>query len=295
MKRILFLFSISFIIFLAGCEKENPLISPEESLSKNISNAFKKNIEAEISSEEISVNLPRGFIHEITGPTVITQPGIYKVVNNFSVTSGDGIVIQSNHVLLWIGNHTLTGPGNKIGRGIVLEGVQHVLVWGGNLETFGTGIALENTSKSAIKNVRVLGGDEFADPPNNIPPQIGTLLLNSSRNQILHNNFHLINLGIFVRGQGSYSNKISLNKVKGGMHGLLAICYNPAPDAGPEGPTNDKVFLNNLERFGVGIATSEGSAHNTFSFNRIKYFNEPWVDNNGTNRFLFNRTMQITP
>jgi hypothetical protein len=143
--------------------------------------------------------------------------------------------------------------------------------------------------------VRVLEGDEFADPPNNIPPQIGVLLLNSNKNHILHNGLQLLNLGIFVRGPESYSNKILLNKVKGGTNGLLAICYNPAPDAGPDGPTNDKVFLNNLERFGVGIATSEGSAHNTFTLNTIKYFNEPWTDANGTNIFRHNRVEQLTP
>ena len=293
MKRILFLVSFLLLIFFAGCEKDEPVISP--GTNEEVGAAFKEDLETEITSENGNVTLPKGFIHEISEPTIITQPGIYRVVNDFSVSSGDGIVIRSNHVLLWGGHHTITGPGNKEGRGIVIEGVQHVLVWGGKLETFGIGVALENTSKSAVKNVRITGGDEFADPPNNIPPQIGILLLNSNKNHILHNGLRLVNLGIFVRGPDSYNNKIFFNRVRGETNGLLAICYNPAPDAGPEGPTNDKVFFNKLESFGVGIATSEGSAHNTFKHNVIKYFNEPWTDANGTNIFKHNRIMQITP
>jgi hypothetical protein len=295
MKRIFFLLSISLLIFFTGCEKDEPVVSPQANLNDETIAAFKQNLEAEIQSENGNINLPEGSIKEISEPTIITVPGIYMVVNDFTVSSGDGIVINSNHVLLWAGHHTIIGPGNKEGRGIVLEGVEHVLVWGGKLETFGIGVALENTIKSAIKNVSVSGGDEFADPPNGIPPQIGILLLNSNKNHILHNSLQLINLGIFVRGPESYNNKIFLNKVKAETNGLLAICYNPAPDAGPEGPTNDKVFLNNLDSFGVGISTSEGSAENTFRLNIIRYFNDPWTDANGTNIFRHNRVEQISP
>ena len=64
---------------------------------------------------------------------------------------------------------------------------------------------------------------------------------------------------------------------------------------GPAGPTNDDVRNNLLDRFGIGIQTSEGSASNRFSSNTIRYFNLAWQDLNGTNEFLHNETMQISP
>jgi hypothetical protein len=233
---------------------------------------------------------------EIDGPTVITEPGVYIVVQDFSVPNpGDGIVIRADHVLLIVGDHVLTGPGNMEGRGIVLDGVQHVLVTGGGtLQTWGIGVALIGTSRSSVRGIRVEGGDAMAMPPT-IPPQVGILLVNSAENSIRRNDCRLVNLGVFVRGGGSYRNRIQHNSAVGGDHGLLGICYNPTMGEGPAGPTNDDVRHNLLDRFGTGIQTSEGSANNRFSSNTIRYFNLAWQDLNGTNDFLHNDTMQISP
>ncbi|MBK8232522.1 MAG: hypothetical protein IPK72_18570 [Candidatus Eisenbacteria bacterium] len=231
----------------------------------------------------------------ITGPTVITVSGHYRVTRDFEVDAGDGIVVRADNVALSLGYHTLTGPGNKEGRGIVLENASNVALSNGTLASFGAGLVLIDSDNALIRGITVEGGDEVADPPNGIPPQIGAMLVNSDHNRLVGNTFNLVNLGIFVRGGASTRNSIRLNNVQGGDHGLLGICYNPVPGQGDVGPHGDDVRQNTLRRFGTGIQTSVGSVGNTFTRNVIDYFNSPWEDLNGTNHFVMNETMQVQP
>lgn len=233
----------------------------------------------------------------ITGPMTIDQPGSYYLANDIGVdpATGDGIVITASNVRLVFVGHKITGLGNKVGRGVVLSDVEHVRVKGGPLEQVGFGAVLMNANHCEVTGLDVRGGDEFADPPNGVPPQIGIMLVNSAYNLIRVNRFDEVNLGIFVRGGGSHDNRIRGNEVLGGDYGLLAICYNPAPGGDPAGPYNDDVSKNRLIRFGTGIQTSAGSHDNGFRFNVIHYFAAPWVDFNGTNGFLHNQTMQLVP
>jgi hypothetical protein len=281
------------IMIISGCQNDDPIQAPDrrENLqTTGLASEFEKNLAAEIQA----LSRTSGRAGRISGPTVITASGVYKVVKDFSATS-DAIVIQADRVLLDLDDHVITGPGNKAGRGIVLDGVSHVLVKDGTLKTFGVGVVLLNSSQSAVKEVKIRGGDEFANPPAGIAPQIGILLVNSHRNLILSNDYDKVNLGIFVRGGGSHDNLILHNSARGGNNGLLGVCYNPAEGQGPAGPTNDLVALNLLNRFGTGIQASAGSAQNKFNHNTIFYFNKAWEDFNGTNEFRGNRTQQITP
>jgi hypothetical protein len=298
MKQTKLLLAALFMMFLAvACQKENPVQAPaEEQASAALSNdaAAESELEARIQAHLAARGLAKSGAVEITGPTVITAPGVYRVADNFSAT-GDGIVIQSDYVLLNLDERTITGPGNKAGRGIVLDGVQNVVVRNGNLRTFGVGTALLGTSAALVRNVNLRGGDEVANPPAGIPPQIGVLLVNSYRNFIVGNKYRDVNLGVFVRGGNSFNNTIVRNTVSAGANGLLGICYNPAAGEGDAGPQNDFVAQNVLNRFGTGIQMSGGSRENRFTRNTIYYFNLPYEDFNGTNVFENNRTQQVTP
>ncbi len=279
------------MLAIAGCERQNPVQAPvdqQQDEELRLIDDFEASLEAELSS------LEKSNVTEITGPTVITESGNYKVVQDFSATS-DAIVIQADKVRLDLNEHVITGPGNKAGQGIVLDGVSHVTVRNGTLRTFGAGVVLLESSKSIVKKVRVEGGDEVANPPAGIPPQIGILLVNSYKNLVRYNEFLDVNLGLFVRGGGSFENRLAHNLARAGDNGLLGICYNPAAGQGPAGPTEDLVRFNTLNRFGVGIQTSTGSAENEFNRNTIYFFNQAWNDFNGTNEFRNNRTMQVTP
>jgi len=279
--------AVSFSAFFnAGCQQEDVLAPSSET------------IDAELDREaaiEASAGLSHAGPTPIAGPTVITKSGRYRVTEDFQVLEGDGIVIRCSHVVLDLGGHTITGPGNKLGRGIVLEGSHGSVLRKGRLERFGIGVALLGSNESTVRQIDIVGGDEFADPPNGVAPQIGSLLVNSAENSILNNDLSLVNLGIFVRGGDSFENRIRKNQVTGGANGLLGICYNPAEGEGPGGPHDDDLRNNVLNRFGTGIQFSVGSAENRFARNTVYYFASPWNDFNGSNEFVGNTTMQVTP
>jgi len=303
------LFLITALIAVAafvftGCSEDDESINPSSSTAADepsgVDSDFEEYVKQAVESEDFNpeTDLPaarRGpwfRINEIDGPTTITEPGIYRVTQDF--TAGEtGIVVQSDFVILLMGRHTITGPGDKMGTGVHVDNSSFVLVHSGRFENFGTGVVLDWTSHSSVRYVKVIGADEFADPANDIPPQIGIMLLNSAHNMIVRNHLELINLGVFVRGGDSHNNRIFHNKIKGGDRGLLGICYNPVPGEGDAGPHDDLVLHNQILRFGAGIQTSEGSTDNQFIRNIIKYFNEAYRDFNGSNIFRNNRTMQI--
>ena len=110
-----------------------------------------------------------------------------------SSISGDGIVIQSDYVILLLGNHMLTGPGSKSGRGVIIEDSKFVFVYGGKFEMFGAAVVLDNSCHTSVRGTEIMGADEFADPPNDIAPQIGIMLVNSCKNRIFKKNYSNIN------------------------------------------------------------------------------------------------------
>lgn len=310
MKHLILLTALFALFLMLGCsERQTPLQSePENTVDPTVNQQTAPTgeidipdlaqLEAEVQ-EEISADRSsplssqgRGW-NTIDGPTAITEPGFYRVTSDFN-TAGDGIVVQSSHVVLFLGRHTLTGPGAKEGRGIVIENGDHVHIVGGTLEHFGIGVAGIGSNHSSIRGLKILGADEFADPANGVAPQIGIMMIDGSHNRMFFNYLREINLGIFMRGGNSARNRIFLNTVMGGDMGLLAICYNPAPDAGPDAPDNDRIYLNYLHRFGAGIQFQTEAADNVVKHNWIGYFNAPWEDLNGTNIFRANHTVELT-
>jgi hypothetical protein len=298
--RIVWLPRIAWLVLpavvIAGCSESPHVLAPDGAA-------------AVVAADQASIAANDGRMSEdgerdgdgglharpISGPTTITSPGHYRLTEDFEAPQGDGIVITASHVRLWLGEHRISGPGNKVGRAIVIDGARDVQVTGGRIERFGIGAALINASRCRLRDLEIAGGDEIADPAAGNPPQIGILLVNSAMNAISNNELTRLNLGIFVRGSGSYRNRISGNRAMGGDHGLLAICYNPAPGGDPAGPRGDYVTDNLLARFGTGISASAQSAGNVFSRNTIRYFTLAYEDLNGTNVFANNRTEQIAP
>lgn len=294
--RILWTTALAALVAVAGCGKARHVLAPDQDAAVAArATAGLPADGAESRHEEGEGRDDARHAQPITGPAVITSPGTYRLTDDFTVTQGDGIVIRASHVRLWLGDHRLSGPGHKIGRAIVIEGAENVQVVGGRIESFGIGAALLDASRCRVASLDIRGGDETANPAAGNPPQIGIMLVNSAMNEISGNEMSGINLGIFVRGGGSYRNRIVGNEARGGQHGLLGICYNPAPGGDPAGPHDDRVTRNLLARFGTGIVTSPGSAESVFRRNTIRYFTSAYVDENGTNVFAHNRTTRITP
>lgn len=291
MKRFSHLLTLATLVLavLTGCQ-QSPLVSSElDDRAELFDRADAVSPTLAATPAEGGLTLDGAGVTAITGPIVITEPGTYRVANDFS-TDGDAIVVQADDVVLSLGGYTITGPGDLAGRGIVLDGANKVTVRDGILQSFGLGVVLLDTKNSAVRGVRVVGGDVATGPPN---VQIGTMLINSRDNRLQGNTYEQVNLGIFVRGGGSADNRIQQNTILAGANGLLGICYNPAPGEGPAGPLNDTVKLNSILGFRTGIQASVGSMDNLFTLNTIEYLVQPYEDFNGTNTFVRNRTSEI--
>ena len=151
-KHLLLASSLLLIAFLAGCGGTNSTSGPgalesksdaAAELSANANGAFGSEGEAEETSPECPESAKW-----ISGPAVITEPGDYRLAGDFETKAGDGIVIRASNVRLWLGERRLTGPGNKAGRAVVLDGVQQVTVLGGRVSRFGMGAVLLGTQQS---------------------------------------------------------------------------------------------------------------------------------------------------
>ncbi len=287
---------VSAALLAWGCSNSTDITSPSSSNDQlDFPVPEMQQTEADINQQisDMNAQFAKAARWEtISSPTTITSPGFYRVSEDFSAT-GDAIVIQADRVFLQIDGRTITGPGDKEGRGIVVDGANDVFIKGGNFDHFGIGVVMINSSHVAVFGVHINGSDEFADPANGVAPQIGIMSLNSHDDLIFGNHIRLVNLGIFIRGDGSYNDIIYRNFVIGGDRGLLAVCYNPDGSGDPAAGHNDLIFRNFLDRFGLGVQFKAMAHDNRFIANIVRYFNAPWEDLNGTNQFSYNRTHQL--
>ncbi|MEW5977058.1 MAG: right-handed parallel beta-helix repeat-containing protein [Acidobacteriota bacterium] len=224
--------------------------------------------------------------------TTITESGSYRLIESFS--SASAIVIQADNVTLDLDGHSMTGPGNKQGIGVSIEGANNVRVHNGHLSDFGIGVRVMNSANVQLDGLQINGHDLGGTPPD---IEIGVLILNSRAVVVENNAISRTFLGIFVRGGSSAGNRIAGNTLTGGNNGALAICYNPATAVGADpAPQGDLVEGNLISRFNIGIATSIATAGNVFRNNAIAYFGMAVNENTpGANIFLDNQTIQIIP
>lgn len=95
-------------------------------------------------------------------PTVITQPGTFRLVTDLHCFNTDGIDIRSNNVVIKLGGHSIIQDaahfgfvqlGVSVGRGVV-GGATNVQIFGpGTITGFGVGVAFEQVINSMVKNV----------------------------------------------------------------------------------------------------------------------------------------------
>jgi hypothetical protein len=89
--------------------------------------------------------------------TTITQPGYYIFTRDISTTSGDGITIQSNDVIVDLNGHSLTQSTGS-GYGVnILDGYTNTTIRNGQIHGFSVGIWSSQTTQNDVilQNLRV--------------------------------------------------------------------------------------------------------------------------------------------
>lgn len=287
-KLIPFLISIFFLILIAGCNENPPVNSPNTS-----DNNFETDLEKAILSEDSVTQLNINKWKEITGPCVITEPGVYTVIKDIQTgTYGNGIEIRSvNHVYLDLNGHTLSGSsGHHYNAGVLIDSSEWVLVDNGNITGYAVAVLFSNSSKCSFKDVVVTSGYLLDNPP---PHFKGADIDNSDRIKISWNLFEHIEFGVDVHGIGSALNKIANNTFIGGTYttGKYGISYFSFTDS----PSDDIVRNNLITKFSNGITAETYNGYHKFANNRIEYYTSPYINNDSTNKFVNNTCIQINP
>lgn len=203
---------------------------------------------------------------------IITRPGIYRLRDDLKVRNGTAIIIRGSNVTLDLGGNSVTTETPGTGSGVLVEGQKGVEVRNGKVGGFNVNLNAMNSENVRFRNLQVVGRGL---PPNNGPSEVGVNLLQTRGALVENNVITSVNLGIFVRGGFSTGNRIFENVITGGAtpsSNLLGICYNPAPNAGNEGPRGDNIYNNHITRYGYAIAISTGSLNNIFNENILASF-----------------------
>ncbi len=221
----------------------------------------------------------------------ISTPGSYILGTDLAVnlSGGAGITITASGVTLDLNGHEIKGPGGKVGTGIMINGAHGVKVTNGNLSNLAFGIVVNNSNNVVLRDLQVRGQGL---PIVALPPETGIMIVQSKNVVVEDNAIYNTGLGVFVRGGGSWGNRIAGNTITANTNGALGICYNPA-GSGSEGPRGDLVSGNLISGFPTGISISEGSRANIFRGNTIAFVNAAIDDLNGTNDVTENVSIQL--
>ncbi|MGH7130635.1 MAG: NosD domain-containing protein [Phycisphaerales bacterium] len=101
----------------------------------------------------------------------ISQPGSYVLTGNVLVTGGTGITIASHNVTLDLNGYTVGSTDVSGGSGITANGRPSLIIRGGTVRGFETGVDLNNADRAIIEDVwadgQRLSGIAVNGTPNN--------------------------------------------------------------------------------------------------------------------------------
>lgn len=191
----------------------------------------------------------------VAGPTVLTEPGNYMLTTGATVSSssGAGITIMSSNITLDLNGQTISGTGT--GAGVRVVGARNVTVKNGIIEGAMIGVMTINSSNVRIEGLMIRGS-------MGAPPEAGIQMVATANSVVVNNQILNTALGIFVRGSGSFGNRIEGNTItQMGSNAPLGICYNPS-ETDPQGPKGDLITRNLIRGYRQSVSFSETSEYN---------------------------------
>lgn len=201
---------------------------------------------------------------------MIMAPGHYVLNRDVILGSNlaePGLTIRANDVTIDLNGHSILGPGQMLGVGVLVEGAKGVSIRNGKVGDFHFNLQVVNSVNVAIEDLLIRGQGIL---PNAPPPETAIMIVQSANVVIRNNTIANTGLGIFVRGGDSRGNRIEGNTITATMNGILGICYNPAP-GDPRGPRGDLIADNLISGYNTGVQMSEMSMYNVVQGNTIAY------------------------
>ncbi len=221
---------------------------------------------------------------------VINAPGTYVLRSDLTSTGArPGIEITSDGVTLDMGGHQILGPGGNRGVGVMINGASGVSVRNGKMSANAFGVLVDSSSNVVLRDLQIRGTDFAVSAP---PPEVGIMIVHSRNVVVEGNAIFETGLGIFVRGSGSWGNRIANNTITAGENGLLGICYNPTPDD-PVGPSGDLIEGNLATGFNLGVQTN-AATNNVFRGNTL-FFKTAGFEFNGNENEEIDNTLVMLP
>ena len=167
--------------------------------------------------------------YDITGPTTITQPGLYNVVNDINCTNGYCINVGVSGVTIDGKSHSLIGSGNNTG---IYSGKDDLIVQNIVIDNFWTGVNI-NWGQNLLNNITLINNNQgiwISDGDNNFIKNSKFLLnnigvsysVNNAKNSAINENLFNNNvIGIKLSGGNSgnslqvFNNTFKSNTISG--------------------------------------------------------------------------------
>lgn len=222
----------------------------------------------------------------VAGPTMLTEPGVYMLTTGATISSssGAGITIMSSNITLDLNGQTISGTGT--GAGVRVVGARNVVVKNGIIDGALMGVVTMNSSNVRIEGLMIRGS-------MGAPPEAGIMMVATANSVVMNNQILNTALGIFVRGGGSFGNRIEANTISHmGFNAPLGICYNPS-DTDPQGPKGDLIARNLIRGYRQAVAFSDSSEYNVTEGNTFIFRTSASSSPNATNVLRNNTEVKI--
>ncbi|MEM1548838.1 MAG: NosD domain-containing protein [Thermoproteota archaeon] len=165
------------------------------------------NIEAEWSGETIIIRSD-GSIYPSYAPIVTTDRTNYVLTDDIAVSSGNGIVVERDNIVIDGNGCIVKGKVGERNTGISLKSRRHVTIKNIVIENFYHGISITDSSYIRIIRSKVRNNKH-----------IGIALYDSSNNEMVENDVESNGDGVYLHH--SLKNRVSVNRiVNNGDHGL---------------------------------------------------------------------------
>jgi parallel beta-helix repeat protein len=252
MRRISLGFATVSLLVTAGCHVDGDILSPSRFAS------------------EWPKPTPSAAVTVSCGESIVTD---LEIANDL-VCAGDGLIIDADEITIDLNGHVITGSGT--GNGITVRARQNVVIHGGTIMNFVTGIFVANSSHVLIKETRLTQNRE------------GVFLNGSSdnvvkENEVWNNQLRGIMLRPTLSGAISTRNQVDENTLRENPSGILVFGQPgntfkdnsitgssvAAFDFTGGGASGNLIIENLLETSAVGIRFGSGWTGNSIRENRL--------------------------